>query len=424
MENILSISGATSATIYVSTATNYKREDYKSYVSSVLNQATSTTYQSERQAHVIHYQKLFKRVTLNLKGSDRNDLPTDLRLKRFATNPNEDKGLATLYFQYGRYLLISSTRPGLLPPNLQGLWANTLQTPWNGDYHLDINIQMNHWPLDVTGLGDLNAPFFELVRSLVSPGEKTARAYYNSPGWVAHVITNIQITSDGHLMEWSKPYQAVDLNHRHVSPLWGLFPGSEINQNTPELENAAKKLLEERGDIGTGWSLAWKMSLWARLHDGNRAFKLFHSLLKPVTSVGTNMKDGGGSYVNLFCAHPPFQIDGNFGGTAGIAEMLLQSQQWYAELLPALPDNWADGSFSGLHARGGLIVGAEWESMKIKNVTLKAMYNESYRIKFQKGIKRIKLIPGNMIKYLEVAADGIVELNLLKDRTVRIEVLK
>ncbi len=547
------VSGATTATIYISTATDYKRSDLQNFVSKTLETAYHTNYSTEKAQHVQRFKRLFDRASLTIKGRDRSDLPTDERLENFRTDTT-DTGLPSLYFQYGRYLLISSTRPGLLPPNLQGLWANTIQTPWNGDYHLDINIQMNHWPLDVTNLGELNQPFYSLVKSLVGPGERTAKAYYNSPGWVAHVITNIwgftspgehyswgafntgsawlcqmlfthfeysndlnylkevypilkgsatfylhalvrdkqhnwlvtapsnspenafylpdgkaasvcagptidnqlirflfnateqsarllkidngfrqqltetikqlppdQIGKNGKLMEWLDDYRATDIHHRHVSPLWGLYPGNEINPNTPEILQAAKALLEERGDIGTGWSLAWKMNLWARLHDGDHAFELFHYLLKPVTTTEVNMSNGGGSYINLFCAHPPFQIDGNFGGTAGISEMLLQSSNGYIEILPALPKVWANGSYSGLCARGGAVVDVEWADHQAKKVCIKSISSGIFKIKLQKEITEVNIKTNGKLRKANVPTNGLLTLKLLKGESAVLE---
>ena len=515
-DSTLEVKNANSAVIYISAGTDFRNMDYQQKTLDWLQAAMKKPYRNELQAHIGNYQAMFGRVRLQLKnpGSQAAQLPTNERLDAFVKDP-ADNGLPVLYFQYGRYLMISSTRPGLLPPNLQGLWANTIQTPWNGDYHLDINIQMNHWPLEVTNLPMLNEPFYNLVKGLVKPGEKTARIYYNGDGWVAHAITNVwgytspgeaaswgatnsgsgwlcqmlwdhyaftndtayleriypvlkgaaafylstmvkdpdngwlvtapsnspensfrlpngkvasvcvaptidnqiirelfqhvasacvtlkkddlfrikietavkqlppnQIDQNGRLMEWLKPYEETDPHHRHVSPLWGLYPGNEITlSETPELAKAAEALLVRRGDVSTGWSLAWKINLWARLHDGNHAFSLIRDLLKPTTQQGFNMEDGGGTYYNLFDAHPPFQIDGNFGGTAGIAEMLLQSQEGYIELLPALPDVWPEGSFAGLCARGGAEISLNWRNHQVQSAEITATSTNQYKIK-------------------------------------------
>jgi alpha-L-fucosidase 2 len=548
----LAVNGANSAIIYISSATDYKKPDFEAFTENVLKRAITYPYASERNSHIHKFQSLFNRASINLGRISKDDLPTNERLAAFTTD-GSDAGLPVLYFQYGRYLLISSTRLGLLPPNLQGLWANTIQTPWNGDYHLDINIQMNHWPLEETNLGILNEPFFDLVKGLVKPGEQTAKAYYDSKGWVAHVITNIwgytspgedyswgayntgsawlcqmlyshyeftgdraylkrlyptlkgsaefylnmlvkepthgwlvtapsnspentfilpngdhanvcvgptidnqiirylfnatikseeilktdpgfrgrlnaavkqlppdQISKKGRLMEWLQDYPEAEPHHRHVSPEWGLYPGFEINDSNPELAGAAKALLEARGDAGTGWSLAWKINLWARLHDGDRAFKLLHMLLKPIESNKTNMTNGGGSYISLLCGHPPFQIDGNFGGAAGITEMLLQSSNGYIELLPALPVEWKDGSFKGLRARGGAELAAEWKHSRLAHVQVKAIVSNHFKIKMPAYANGVN-ITLNHKTFTGSAANHILNLNLQKGQIARLD---
>ncbi len=520
-EKSLRVHKARSATLYISMATDFRDNPYEQQSADLLKAAIQSSSEAQLTAHVKAYQKLFHRAHLDLVNESPNAaLPTDKRLEAYIAHP-ADNGLPELYFNFGRYLLISSTRPGILPPNLQGLWARTIQTPWNGDYHLDVNIQMNHWPLNVANLPMLNEPFESLVASLVPPGTKTAKVYYDGDGWVAHVITNVwgytspgehpswgatnsgsgwlcqmlwrhyaftrdtayleriyptlkgsakfylstlvkdpgtgwlvtapsnspensfylpngkrvhvcmgptvdnqiirelfthvidasgmlnkdqelagkltvaraqlppnRIGKDGRLMEWLKEYKEAEPHHRHVSHLWGMYPGTEITRSgSPELAKAVKASLEQRGDQGTGWSLAWKVNLWARLGDGDRAFKLLHALLRPVTDESYNMVDGGGTYPNLFCAHPPYQIDGNFGGTAGIAEMLIQSQAGFIEFLPALPAQWKSGHFDGLCVRGGGEAEAAWENGKLKTASIKAGLNQIFKIKIPAGLK-------------------------------------
>lgn len=506
-EKNLVISDADEVLIFLSMGTDYRNTGFEADVDEKLNKAVAQKYNQLKKSHTAEYQHYFNRVTLVLdENPEREEMPTDKRLISFASDGN-DNGLVNLYFQYGRYLLISSAHAQVLPPNLQGLWANTIQTPWNGDYHLNINVQMNHWPAEITNLPEMHLPLIELTKSLVKPGSETARVFYNSNGWVAHMMTNVwgftapgehpswgatntggawlaahvwehfdynrdteylrevypvlkgaaqffldmlvtdpntgwlvtapttspenafympgtrtavnicmgstmdnqlirelfrntmqaasfleidtdfsallaeatdklppnQIGSDGRLMEWLEEYEEAEPQHRHVSHLYGLHPGNEITPElTPDLAEAARKSLYARGDGGTGWSRAWKINFWARLHDGNHAFKLLKNLLEPVYDSGFNYTNKGGSYPNLFCAHPPFQIDGNFGGTAGIAEMFVQSHAGFINFIPALPDQFSDGSFSGLRVRGDGIVSASWEKKQLSNATLKA----------------------------------------------------
>ena len=466
--------------------------------------------------HTEDYRRWFGRFAIEL-GPGREHLPLPERL-RAAREEGGDPALAALYCQYGRYLLISSSRPGGLPANLQGIWAEELQTPWNGDWHLNINVQMNYWPAEPTGLGELHEPLFALTESLVKPGSRTARVYYNARGWVAHVITNAwaftapgeqaswsattsgsgwlcqhlwehflytrdrafleryypvlreaarfyadilieepkhgwlvtapanspensflmpdgrrasvcmgptfdmqllrylfgavidasrllgrdeefrreleqkrarlapsRVGSDGRLMEWLEEYREAEPQHRHVSHLWGLHPGSEITpEETPELAAAARKSLEARGDGGTGWSLAWKVNFWARLGNGDRALRLLRNLLRPVSASETGVRmSGGGTYDNLFCGHPPFQIDGNFGGAAGIVEMLVQSHNEVIRLLPALPVEWRQGRVRGVRARGGFEVDVAWRDGRLSEARIHSMHGGTLRLRYQ-----------------------------------------
>lgn len=538
----LQIRNASAVTLVVAAKTSYRQHypdflnnNFETELAANKQNAASQTYIALKQAHIRDFSGFMKRVDFQLSGAG-NNLPTDELLQKQFESKNLQH-LYPLYFQFGRYLLLSSSRPGGLPANLQGIWANQIQTPWNGDYHTDINVQMNYWPAEVANLSESHVPLMDLIASLSEPGMKTGRIQYGIHGWALHPITNVwgftspgesaswgmhigggawimqhvwehyafsqdkaflakafpllkdaslfyldwlvkhpvtgklvsgpspspentfkapdgsnaqismgpshdqqvifnlfenvlksaqilgmkdddflrkvaaakanlarpEIGPDGRLLEWAEPFEEVEPLHRHLSHLFAFYPGNEITMDkTPELAAAVKKSLEARGDAGVGWTYAWKIALWARLLDGDRALRILNDQLRPTTVTDTKYSGGGGTYYNLFDACPPFQIDGNFGVIAGIAEILLQSHEDYINLLPALPAAWKDGKIKGLVARGNFVVDMEWKDGKLKSASILSRSGMPCKVRYLHKTVDIKMAKGqklDIVKY-------------------------
>lgn len=515
-DDALRVSGADEVVLLLAASTDYrldyplyKGRDYVNITRRAIEQAGHKSYTSLLKAHLKEYEPYFDRVSLRLGGDESQDIPTDERLERVKQG-GDDEHLCELMFQYGHYLLIASSRPETMPANLQGIWANKVQTPWNGDYHTNVNIQMNYWSAEVANLSECQLPLFDLIASLVKPGHETARVQYGMGGWVVHPITNIwgytspgessswgmhpggtgwlcqhicehyrftgdkdflqrmypvlkgavefyldwltvdprsgklvsgpaaspensfvapdgsraqismgpthdqqviwqlfddfgmasrelgidddlvrrvaaakanlaptKIGHDGRIMEWAEEFEEVEPGHRHISHLFAVHPGAQINMlQTPELATAAGKSMDYRiahGGGHTGWSSAWLIIQYARLLRGEQAKGSLDTVLRRCVMP------------NLFTQHPPFQMDANFGTTAGIAEMLLQSHvydngAYVLQLLPALPAAWSDGEFTGLKARGGFEVSARWQAGRMVELRVKSLLGNDFRV--------------------------------------------
>jgi alpha-L-fucosidase 2 len=539
-DNRIIVNRADSVTFYVSDGTSYngfdkspglQGKDPSLEARANLEKAYKNSYEQIRLSHLSDYQLLFNRVRFNLGTvADVPDLSTDERLIRLSSG-KPDSQLYALYFQYGRYLLISSSRDQKMPANLQGLWNDLVMPPWGSNYTTNINTEMNYWLAENTSLPECHAPLFSFIKDLSENGKKTAKMNYNLDGWCVHhntdiwaksspaggeawdpkgaprwscwpmggawlcqdlyrhyeytgdlkflrekalplmsgaarfllgwlvegpdgyLVTNpasspentftlsgktfevsmattmdMAITRDlfsntirtleilnaepelknklqsalnrlypyhigqyGQLQEWFLDWDSPKDTHRHLSHLFGLFPGNQISpRRTPELASAAKQSMIHRGDISTGWSMAWKMNWWARLEDGDHAFNILKSGL---TYIGPKKKSagGGGTYPNLFDACPPFQIDGNFGGTAGITEMLLQSYDELITLLPALPSGWPNGVIDGIKARGGFVVKMEWNNGVLTTARIHSELGGNCRIRTKTPVKVIEV---------------------------------
>ncbi|MEO8428192.1 MAG: glycoside hydrolase family 95 protein [Verrucomicrobiota bacterium] len=562
----LHIARARNATLFISAATSFngfdkspgrQGADPAAAALKHLQAAVRKTYPQLLAAHVQDHQKLFRRVELDLGPAPTTaPLPTDERIRKF--HERNDPQLAALLFQYGRYLLIASSRPGAQPANLQGIWNSEMRPPWSANWTLNINAEMNYWPAEVGNLSECHEPLLNYIADLAVNGRKTAAVNYGLPGWVAHHNSDLwrqsapvgdfnsdpvwanwamggawlcqhlwehyaftgdkvflktrawplmkgaaefclgwlvedgqghlvtapsfspeqkfiapdgrkastsmattmdmaivwdlfsncieasevlglvpdfadklkiararlyppQIGAGGRLQEWFKDFKEEDVHHRHTSHLFGLHPGRQITAHgSPDLFAAARRSLEIRGDSGTGWSLAWKVNLWARLKDGDHAYKLIRNLLTLVGTSETIMNNAGGVYANLFDAHPPFQIDGNFGYTSGVAEMLIQSHAGEIELLPSLPAAWPVGSVKGLRARGGFEVDIAWKDGKLVTGSVRATQQRNCRIR---TATPIKVMAGDVVLHTRQIEPGLIEFTTEPGKTYSLRAL-
>lgn len=549
----LVIHGTDSVTLLLSGMTSFngfnknprnEGKDFEKLNRVKIEEASTKKYKDIKNDHIIDYNNLFNRVEIYLGENEMVNIPTDERL-RIAKNGVDDPQLIALLFQFGRYLLISCSRPNTQPANLQGIWNDHIRAPWSSNWTTNINAQMNYWLAEVCNLSECHEPLFDLIQEVSENGSKTADVHYGCRGWTVHhnvdiwrqstpvghfdkafctvsysfwpmagawfcrhlwehflftqnmnflknrayplmkgaalfcldwliedkdghLVTNpstspennflyegkkysasVSSTMDmailrdlfsncieackvldmdqefsdsiniaikkllpykigrfGQLQEWYQDFDEYEKEHRHVSHLYALYPAHSINlKDTPELAQACKVSLKRRGDVGTGWSLAWKVNLWARLGEGDKALGFIKRMLNLVTSTEIDYVNQGGIYPNLFDAHPPFQIDGNFGVTAGIAEMLIQSHGGQIILLPALPQEWKDGYVKGLRARGGLEIDIEWKEGKLIKARIKSLKDQECELVYSNKVFKVEI---SSSKSIEVNKDSFM----------------
>ncbi len=528
-EDRLSVSGSSYANIYLTAATNYKQYDDVSndpalIARDIFDRLENKPYNEIKATHISDHQSLFNRFDLDLGKNEKTKLPTDKRIEQF-DDEKGDPNLIALYIQFGRYLMIASSREGTRPANLQGIWNDQLTPPWESKYTVNINTEMNYWLSEVANLSETHEPLFQMLEEVAATGAVVAEKHYGSRGWILHHNTDIwrgaapinhsnhgiflggsgwlahhfwerylytmdenflrnraypvmkeaalfyydalieepntgwlvsspsnspeigglvfgpsmdhqiirslfkacieasailgideefagqlrnklsriapdQIGQFGQLQEWVEDKDDTASRHRHVSHLWGMHPGKEINwDESPELMEAAMKSLEFRGDDGTGWSLAWKINFRARFLDGNRAYELIKMIFRPVPTKEINYMGGGGSYPNLFDAHPPFQIDGNFGAAAGIIEMIMQSHMDRIDILPALPDALDSGSISGARARGGFELSFAWDDANLSSLEVLSLAGRSCKIRYKERLITFETEKGKTYRF-------------------------